>query len=79
VGVRPEYLRVADEGLAGQVSIVENLGVTSLVTIECADGTLVGLTVPEHEEPEVGQALTVSAAPGRLLLYGEDGLLLGSR
>ncbi|TWP54203.1 ABC transporter ATP-binding protein [Lentzea tibetensis] len=79
VGVRPEYLKVSGAGLSGRVSIVENLGVTSLVTIECADGTLVGLTVPEQEEPAVGEALSVSAAPGRLLLYGEDGRLLGSR
>jgi multiple sugar transport system ATP-binding protein len=78
VGVRPEYLAVADDGIAGRVSIVENLGVTSLVTVECADGTLVGLTVPEHEEPAVGAALRISPTPGRLLFYGEDGLLLGT-
>ncbi|MEO6084273.1 MAG: ABC transporter ATP-binding protein [Umezawaea sp.] len=78
VGVRPEYLAVADDGIAGRVSIVENLGVTSLVTVECADGTLVGLTVPEHEEPAVGAALHISPTPGRLLFYGEDGLLLGA-
>ncbi|WNV85904.1 ABC transporter ATP-binding protein [Umezawaea sp. Da 62-37] len=78
VGVRPEYLAVADEGIAGRVSIVENLGVTSLVTLECADGVLVGFTVPEHEEPAVGDALRVAPAPGRLLCYGEDGLLLGA-
>jgi multiple sugar transport system ATP-binding protein len=80
VGVRPEYLTVADHGIDGRVSIVENLGVTSLVTLECADGTLVGLTVPEHEEPAVGAPLSVSPAPGRLLFYGaEDGRLLASR
>jgi multiple sugar transport system ATP-binding protein len=78
VGVRPEYLTVASDGIAGRVSTVENLGVTSLVTVECADGTLVGLTVPEHEEPAVGDALHVGPTPGRLLYYGEDGLLLGT-
>ncbi|HWO62184.1 MAG TPA: ABC transporter ATP-binding protein [Umezawaea sp.] len=78
VGVRPEYLAVADDGIAGRVSIVENLGVTSLVTVECADGTLVGLTVPEQEEPAIGTTLHTSPAPGRLLFYGENGLLLGT-
>jgi multiple sugar transport system ATP-binding protein len=79
-GIRPEYLTLAPpgaDGIAGTVSIVENLGTTSLVTLECAGGVLVGLTVFEHDEPEVGIPVTAVPQPGRLLLYGEDGLLLG--
>ncbi|MFC6087806.1 ABC transporter ATP-binding protein [Saccharothrix lopnurensis] len=80
VGVRPEYLEVAEDGLTGRVSTVENLGVTSLVTLECADGVLVGLTVPEQDEPAAGASLSVRAVPGRLLFYGAgDGRLLGTR
>jgi multiple sugar transport system ATP-binding protein len=78
-GIRPEYLTLAEpgeEGILGTVSIVENLGISSLVTLECADDTLVGVTVPEHAEPEIGTKLTAVPHPGRLLLYGEDGLLL---
>lgn len=79
-GIRPEYLSPGAEGITGVVSIVENLGVTSLVTLECPDDTLVGLTVPEHEEPEVGTTVTAAPAPGRLLLYdGETNELVGSR
>jgi multiple sugar transport system ATP-binding protein len=78
-GIRPEYLRPAAEGITGTVSIVENLGVTSLVTLECPGDVLVGLTVPEHEEPTVGAALTAAPDPGRLLLYdGETNELLGT-
>ncbi len=78
-GIRPEYLRLAASGITGTVSIVENLGVTSLVTIECPDDTLVGLTVAEHEEPAIGSTLTANPDPGRLLLYhGETQELLGS-
>jgi len=77
-GIRPEYLRRSTDGITGTVSIVENLGVTSLVTIECPGDTLVGLTVPEHEEPEIGATLTASPDQGRLLLYhGETNQLLG--
>jgi multiple sugar transport system ATP-binding protein len=77
-GIRPEYLRPAGEGITGTVSIVENLGVTSLVTLECPGDTLVGLTVPEHEEPAVGSTLTAAPDPGRLLLYdGETNELIG--
>jgi multiple sugar transport system ATP-binding protein len=76
-GIRPEYLRPATDGITGTVSIVENLGVTSLVTLECPGEVLVGLTVPEHEEPEVGTTMTAAPAPGRLLLYdGETTELL---
>ncbi|GAB3001426.1 ABC transporter ATP-binding protein [Saccharothrix stipae] len=77
VGVRPEYLAPAGEGITGRVAAVENLGVSSLVTLDCS-GTLISLTVPEQEEPALGASLTVDAAPGRLLFYGaDDGRLLG--
>jgi multiple sugar transport system ATP-binding protein len=76
-GIRPEYLRPATEGITGTVSIVENLGVTSLVTLECPGEVLVGLTVAEHEEPVVGSTMTAAPAPGRLLLYdGETNQLV---
>ncbi|MET0234938.1 MAG: ABC transporter ATP-binding protein [Kibdelosporangium sp.] len=82
VGIRPEYLTLeqpeADApGITGTVSTIENLGVSSLVTIECPDGTLVGLTVREQHEPPVGSPVTVNPEPGRLLLYSkETGILL---
>jgi len=82
VGIRPEYLHAspsaAADGMTGTVSIVENLGVTSLVTLECPGEVLVGLTVPEQDEPAVGATVTAVAEPGRLLLYhGETTELLG--
>jgi multiple sugar transport system ATP-binding protein len=78
-GIRPEYLHPgAPEGITGTVSIVENLGVTSLVTLDCPNNTQVGLTTPENEEPAIGSTLTAAPAPGRLLLYhGETQTLLG--
>jgi multiple sugar transport system ATP-binding protein len=72
VGIRPEYLAPAADGITGTVAIVENLGVTSLVTLECPGEVLVGLTVPEHEEPAVGTTMTVAPAPGRLLVYDAE-------
>jgi multiple sugar transport system ATP-binding protein len=81
-GIRPEYLRAGvggTDGVTGTVSIVENLGVTSLVTLECAGEVLVGVTVPEQDEPAVGSSITAVPEPGRLLLYGgETGELLGA-
>ncbi|WP_367128694.1 ABC transporter ATP-binding protein [Saccharothrix sp. HUAS TT1] len=80
VGVRPEYLSPARDGITGRVSTVANLGVSSLVTLDCADGALVSFTVSEQDEPALGRTLAVNAAPGRLLFYGaEGGRLLGAR
>jgi multiple sugar transport system ATP-binding protein len=72
VGIRPEYLVPAADGITGTVAIVENLGVMSLVTLECPGEVLVGLTVPEHEEPVVGTTMTVAPGPGRLLVYDAE-------
>ncbi|MFB9908295.1 ABC transporter ATP-binding protein [Allokutzneria oryzae] len=78
-GIRPEYLNPgAGEGITGVVSTVENLGVSSLVSIECPGEVLVGLTVPEQHEPSVGETVTAAPEPGRLLVFDEEGLLLGS-
>ncbi|WP_329790589.1 ABC transporter ATP-binding protein [Lentzea sp. DG1S-22] len=77
IGVRPEYLAPAEEGLfTGVVSIVENLGVTSLVTLDCGDDRI-GYVVPEDGEPPVGTTVTVNAPPTRVLSYDrETGLLV---
>ncbi|HWC83074.1 MAG TPA: ABC transporter ATP-binding protein [Pseudonocardiaceae bacterium] len=72
VGIRPEYLRLSDKsstGIAGTVSIVENLGVSTLVILDCADGVQLGVTVAEQEEPQVGEQVCAAPEEGRLLLF----------
>jgi multiple sugar transport system ATP-binding protein len=81
LGIRPEYLtlRPAEEpgGITGKVSIVENLGVTALVILDCAEGIQLGVTVHESEEPSVGDTLTATPEPGRILLFdAESGKLI---
>jgi len=76
VGVRPEYLTLltglADgPGLSGEVVVTENLGTMSLVSVDC-DGTMIGATVPEEDEPEPGMPVTLTAAPHRVLLYDKE-------
>ncbi|GAB3989513.1 ABC transporter ATP-binding protein [Actinoallomurus acanthiterrae] len=70
-GIRPEYLREAEDGIEGRVEIVESLGTTSLVTLATA-GPNVQLTVPEDREPAIGSTLCVAPRPGRTLLYNPD-------
>ncbi|GIH15283.1 ABC transporter ATP-binding protein [Rugosimonospora africana] len=72
VGIRPEYLPVltsAQHGaLSGEVSIVEHLGTSSLVTVEI-DGELVAGTVAEGDEPDTGTRVWLRPVPGRVLIY----------
>jgi multiple sugar transport system ATP-binding protein len=79
VGIRPEYLAEADhdqEGIEGSVSIVENLGTSSLVTLATA-GPNVQVTVAEGQEPTLGGTMRVAPRPGRMLIYrAEDGELI---
>ncbi|WP_433164943.1 ABC transporter ATP-binding protein [Kribbella sp. CA-247076] len=81
VGIRPEYLTLATGDvtgptLRGQVVVAENLGTQSLVSVDC-DGTLIGVTVPEEQEPEPGTTVVLTAPAARVLLYDrESGELL---
>ncbi|MGA8116960.1 MAG: ABC transporter ATP-binding protein [Actinocatenispora sp.] len=77
VGIRPEYLRFSasetPDALSGTVSTVENLGTTSLVTLDNGDQQL-GVVVDEEAEPEPGTTGWAAPVPGRVLLYSaEDG------
>jgi multiple sugar transport system ATP-binding protein len=79
VGIRPEYLAEANhdqEGIEGRVSIVENQGTSSLVTLATA-GPNVQVTVAEGQEPALGGTMRVTARPGRMLIYrAGDGELI---
>jgi multiple sugar transport system ATP-binding protein len=78
VGIRPEYLTVAEEGIEGKVEIVENLGTTSLVTLRTA-GPSVRVTVPEGQEPSAGAPMRVAPQEGRMLVYrADDGELIAA-
>jgi multiple sugar transport system ATP-binding protein len=81
VGVRPEYLvlstgDVTGPSIRGEVVVAENLGTLSLVSVDC-EGTLIGVTVPEEDEPAPGTPVVLSAPIQRVLLYdNESGELL---
>ncbi|HEY7483616.1 MAG TPA: ABC transporter ATP-binding protein [Streptosporangiaceae bacterium] len=77
VGIRPEYFEeTGGTGIEGRVSIVENLGTSSLVTLTTS-GPSVQVTVAEGREPEPGSTMWVTPRPGRALLYqAGDGTLL---
>jgi multiple sugar transport system ATP-binding protein len=76
-GARPEYLRFtatppasgADGALEGEVTIIESLGASVLVTLDITAGALIQLVVDEDEEPAVGTRGWALARPERSLLF----------
>ncbi|MGP3972130.1 ABC transporter ATP-binding protein [Streptomyces sp. 6N223] len=79
--IRPEYVRYAPApapgSLRGEISVVENLGATQLVTLTTAAG-LVQLVVDEDTEALPGATAHAVPRTDRVLLY-RDGELLDSR
>jgi multiple sugar transport system ATP-binding protein len=76
VGIRPEYLTLATGDvtgpvLRGSVVVAENLGTQSLVSVDC-DGTMIGVTVPEEDEPAPGATVVLTAPASRVLLYDRE-------
>ncbi|WP_188194043.1 ABC transporter ATP-binding protein [Nonomuraea sp. SYSU D8015] len=75
-GVRPEYMDLSPterpDAFPGRISVLENLGTHTLVTLESPD-TLIQLVVPEGDEPPIGTPAW--AVPRRSLLYRNGDLL----
>ncbi|MEU5884403.1 ABC transporter ATP-binding protein [Spirillospora sp. NPDC047279] len=80
-GVRPDYLdysaTAAGGAFHGRVVIVENLGSTSLVTLDVG-GVLLHALVGEGSEPEPDERGWAVPRPGRVLLYRDGDLLDGN-
>jgi multiple sugar transport system ATP-binding protein len=81
LGTRPEFAildQARGDGIAGTVSILENLGTEYLVTVE-SGGLAVQLTVDDGEEPAIGDQVRVLPLPHRALVYrADDGELVGA-
>ncbi|MFG1703230.1 ABC transporter ATP-binding protein [Nonomuraea sp. M3C6] len=75
-GVRPEYMDLSlterPDAFPGTISVLENLGTHTLVTLESPDA-LIQLVVPEGEEPPLGTRAW--GAPRRALIYRDHTLL----
>jgi len=83
LGIRPEYLelRSTETGgaIPGEVVVVENLGSSSLVSLDLPGGAgTAQVVVPEGGEPELGDRGWLLPKPDRALLY-RDGDLVESQ
>ena len=74
VGVRPQELRVLEQGdsadlvLSGTVAVVEPLGPETFVHVEAQDGLLLA-SAPAKNPPAVGTAVRLGAAASALRLF----------
>ena len=81
LGVRPEHLRVADDGafrIAATVELVERLGEISYAHTRTPQGAAVIAELRGREVPNIGDVVTLSASPRDLHLFGADGRRLGA-
>ena len=80
-GIRPEYVRLvagpAADAVSGEITVVENLGSSQLVTLEGPAGT-VQAVIPEDTDARPGTTAHATPRPDRVLLYDpdDDGTLL---
>ena len=82
LGVRPEFATLSREerpdAIAGEVSILENLGTAHLVSVHAGE-LLVQATVDDGREPTVGERVWVAPGIERAMVYRPgDGELVGS-
>ncbi len=71
-GIRPEYVAVDGSGpVRGTVSITENLGTDFLVTVDVG-GVMIKATIPEGDEPNPGDAVSLIPSFRRVLLYDKE-------
>ncbi|KAB2341502.1 ABC transporter ATP-binding protein [Actinomadura rudentiformis] len=80
-GVRPDYLDYSpspvDGSFSGRVAVVENLGSSSLVTLD-VEGVLIHALVGEGSEPEPDEHGWAVPRAGRALLYSDGDLVNGN-
>jgi multiple sugar transport system ATP-binding protein len=67
-GIRPGALRIAPNGLTAKVELVEDLGDTAVLDLDCA-GTLIRVRVSDENVPREGDTISISARPLDIHLF----------
>ena len=67
-GIRPSALRVVPEGLKAKVDLVEDLGDTAVLDLDCA-GTAMRVRVNHEDVPREGDMISVTARPQDIHLF----------
>ncbi len=76
LGVRPEHLTLAPEGIPAKVMVVETLGREFLVVLD-ALGVRLQALIPEGQKPAVNAEVRVKIPPERLHYFDTQGQRIG--
>jgi len=68
VGIRPGALRIAPDGLEARVDLIEDLGDTKVLDLDCA-GTAMRIRVGDESVPPEGTLISVTARPQDIHLF----------
>jgi ABC-type sugar transport system ATPase subunit len=67
-GIRPGAFRIAPEGLKARVDLIEDLGDTTVLELDCA-GTPIRLRISDGNIPREGDTIAISARPQDIHLF----------
>jgi len=67
-GIRPSALRVVPDGLKAKVDLVEDLGDTAVLDLDC-EGTLMRVRVNHEDVPREGDMISITARPQDIHLF----------
>ncbi|AWM00797.1 ABC transporter ATP-binding protein [Bradyrhizobium amphicarpaeae] len=68
VGLRPGALRMAEGGLSARVDLIEDLGDTAVLDLDCA-GTMIRMRVADGNIPGEGDTISITARPQDIHLF----------
>jgi len=68
VGIRPSALRIVSQGIKARVELIEDLGDTAILDLDCA-GTLIRVRVSDENVPREGDTILVTARPEDIHLF----------
>jgi ABC-type sugar transport system ATPase subunit len=68
VGILPGALRIAPDGLEARVELIEDLGDTKVLDLDCA-GTAMRIRVGDESVPPEGAVISVTARPHDIHLF----------
>jgi multiple sugar transport system ATP-binding protein/inositol-phosphate transport system ATP-binding protein len=67
-GIRPSAFRIAPDGLKARVDLIEDLGDTTVLELDCA-GTPIRLRISDGNIPREGDTIAISARPQDIHLF----------
>jgi len=68
LGLRPGALRMSDGGLRARVDLIEDLGDTAVLDLDCA-GTMIRMRVSDGNIPGEGDTIAITARPRDIHLF----------